>query len=871
MDDERKSDLLIRAAAIYSRVVAEPGASGPVALRLVAEARAAGDVESLIMALRAGAWVYRTRMAYDRARAFLDEAGRTARRHHLKVRLGEVLVTRGVLNEELGRMRAAQRDFDQAADLVSPEMSAELASQQGALHQNMGRLAEAGQTYRRLLSSADLAPEVRTRAANNLALIAAQRGRLAAALGWLDQAAAAAEHVGPAYVAIVAETRASVMVQAGMVTEGLAGFEEASRLWEAAGLSLAELHAEYADALMELRLLAEAGEQAHLAVELLERRGVHLMAAEAQLRAARLALLQGHARAAARIAEETARRMRAQRRRSWAARADLIAVDARFQTTESLPIDLQTARRAAIALEGLGMPLTAVEAYLSAGRIGLAFGRIVAARNALGRAHELSRRAPVLVRLKGRIAAALAARLGQQDGTVLRHSRAGLQDLARHRAALASRELRALASGHGAELGRLGLEALVRSGSPARVFDWMERTRAAALSAVELPIVEEVQEELAALRAVHAAILDARRETGREPTDLLARQTDLEARIRRATWARQSSIIARAERASTQELRRLLDGQMLVEYDILDGQVLAAVLEPRRTRLVELGSVETVRFEVSALLFALRRLARPRSARSTATARDNAAAALRRLAGMLVDPLQLPDHDGLVVVPVGDLQRIPWSAVHALPVSIAPSASIWARSARSVGGRREVVLVAGPDVPGGANEVEVLRGLYPRSAVLLPPASTVHAVTAALTGAGLAHLACHGRVRADNPIFSALLLSDGPLAVHELDDRGAVPHRIVLASCESGSEVAYEGNETLGFVSSLLARGTAGLVASAVVVPDWDIVPLMCALHERVQRGDTLAVALHAARATVDQDDPASFVCWCAFNAFGAA
>jgi CHAT domain-containing protein len=115
-----------------------------------------------------------------------------------------------------------------------------------------------------------------------------------------------------------------------------------------------------------------------------------------------------------------------------------------------------------------------------------------------------------------------------------------------------------------------------------------------------------------------------------------------------------------------------------------------------------------------------------------------------------------------------------------------------------------------------------------------------------------------------------MLLSDGHLTVQEFDQRGIAPYRIVLAACESGSDVLVEGNETLGFVSTLIARGTAGLIASSVVVPDWDVVPLMCELHAGVLRGDTLAQALHHARATVDTEDPTAFVSWCAFNAFGA-
>jgi hypothetical protein len=44
----------------------------------------------------------------------------------------------------------------------------------------------------------------------------------------------------------------------------------------------------------------------------------------------------------------------------------------------------------------------------------------------------------------------------------------------------------------------------------------------------------------------------------------------------------------------------------------------------------------------------------------------------------------------------------------------------------------------------------------------------------------------------------------------------------------------------------------------------------MRALHAAVRRGATLAQALHAARGTVDRQDPASFVSWCAFSAYGA-
>ena len=141
----------------------------------------------------------------------------------------------------------------------------------------------------------------------------------------------------------------------------------------------------------------------------------------------------------------------------------------------------------------------------------------------------------------------------------------------------------------------------------------------------------------------------------------------------------------------------------------------------------------------------------------------------------------------------------------------------------------------------------------------------------ALAGAALVHLACHGRLRSDNPMFSALLLSNGPLTVHELDLRGIAPHRMILAACDSAADTSYEGDELVGFVSALMARGTAGLVASSIMVPDLEAVALMCSLHELVQGDAPLAEALHGARSRIDRNDPRGFVNWCAFTAFGGA
>ena len=164
-----------------------------------------------------------------------------------------------------------------------------------------------------------------------------------------------------------------------------------------------------------------------------------------------------------------------------------------------------------------------------------------------------------------------------------------------------------------------------------------------------------------------------------------------------------------------------------------------------------------------------------------------------------------------------------------------------------------------------------LSGLHPGAVVLEPPDSAAMTVARASVRADLTHLAAHGSARADNPMFSSVLLADGPVTVQELQQTTVAPRRLVLASCHSGADVAYAGGETLGFVTAMLAQGTAGVVASIAAVPDVEAVDLMVALHTHLRGGATMARALHAARAQIDRSTPGGFVNWCTFSAHGAA
>ena len=867
--DAQSENLVLEAEAAYNGVVRDPARYADQIPILIARTRAAGNTEALVVALRAQAWARHAVLDNAAAKHLLDQAARLAHREGLSERLGDVLVTRAVALHELGRRAEARRDLARAELLVHGERRPEINLQLAVLEYNAGRVRAAVALYQRVLAAPFCPPDVWVKAANNLAVAYTQLGRPRTALEVLERAAVLAKDQSPQLVAIITNNQAWSSFHAGEVVESLRLFERAGRLYAAAGVPLSEHYLDYADALVDLRLLEEALSVARSAAAEFESHGARLMAAEARLRCAQLSLSLGNAKAAQADVDVALAEFRRQRRTAWTARATVAAVEVAAAGAGSQPDGLRRLGRAAGTLQRLGLRADAVAAHLAAGRAALATAPRTARRH-LRSAARLARGQGLLVRLRGHLAQALEATTGRDSSAVLRHCRTGLADLARHRAALPSMELRMLASGHGVELGQLGLRELLRDAPPARLFSWMELTRAASLLFVEQP-VGAVEEELNALRAVEHELRSARREEGREPVGLLARRARLEARIRRTAWTGQHGVAATDELVGMGELRSLLDGRYLAEYAAVGHMLVAVVIGPRGARLVKLGLAEPVYRETSMLLFALRRLLR--GGQSGAQARQRAEFSLARLRQALVMPLGVGGDVPLVVVPSGPLHRVPWSGLHTGEICVVPSATFWASSRRAAASPdgTGLALVAGPGLPGAMAEVQEVHRARPQSGLLLPPDSTVRATLNLISHAELAHIACHGLLRSDNPLFSSLLLSDGPLTLYEVLASGVVPRRVVLAACESGVEHSYAGGEVLGFVGALMARGTAGVVASTIPLPDGASVPLMTSLHRNVAAGESLPEALWKARAGADLERAEDYAAWAGVTAYGAA
>jgi CHAT domain-containing protein len=178
------------------------------------------------------------------------------------------------------------------------------------------------------------------------------------------------------------------------------------------------------------------------------------------------------------------------------------------------------------------------------------------------------------------------------------------------------------------------------------------------------------------------------------------------------------------------------------------------------------------------------------------------------------------------------------------------------------------VVVAGPGLPGAGAEAAAVAALYGTGA-LTGTGATVEHVLKMLAGSDVAHLATHGTISRDHPLFSALMLADGPLTGYDLERLQPVPGLVVLAGCDTGRNTVRAGDELLGLTATLLERGAQQVVASVVAVPDAATALLMTALHRGLIAGGTAAQALAAAQAQVvgdGRDDgalaaAAGFVC----------
>lgn len=758
--------------------------------------------------------------AVDRLDAVLERAGLSPRTR------GIARSQRGLLMARGGNSTEALRDFTDALAVIGddPVLAGRAYLNRGNLHMQNGELAKARDDFTAVLGVLET-PEVDSnydKARFNLAYTDQLSGDLVAAMRAIDDVEPRLANLGPLYQATIQQTRAEILIAAGLLRQGEQQLHEAARAYGSRRLSLFQ--------------------------------------GETELVRAR-ALLGHDPRAARSVARQAARRFRSHGSDVWALRAEAVATMAAVRSggrSASLvdEIDglLPGLRRERLSVDAANVELHACRVLIRRGDLDAAAARL--------RRVRLSESAPIGARLLHHEVAADLERARGRRARSFTRLRQGLSELHAWQSSFGSLDLQSGVVGHGRQLAIDGLRMAVADGRPEVFLEWSERARALAsrIIPVRPPADERVSADLSELRWLQSMTPDPRSAEGR-------RMAELQDSIRQRAWYGDGSRQV-AEPIGLDALQDSLgDGRALVAYVTTPDTVAALVATPGSAVVVDLGSRERLDAQLGGLFPDLDMAASELPEPFAGPVRRQLASRLGELADLLVTPLLEAIGDrGLVLTPSGVLAGVPWGLLPGLQgrsVTVAQSATSWQLRQSSPPRMANAGFVAGPRVARAQAEVTAAARLWAGSTVLTGADATAAAVTGVAGSVDVLHLSAHGRHSSENPLFSGVELVDGPWFGYDIDQLTRVPDVVLLSACEVGrSEVRY-GEELIGMTAAWQHAGARTVIASAAAVNDDAAHDVLLGVHRGLRAGLDPAAALAAALPPPDEGTPpAPFVCF---------
>ena len=263
----------------------------------------------------------------------------------------------------------------------------------------------------------------------------------------------------------------------------------------------------------------------------------------------------------------------------------------------------------------------------------------------------------------------------------------------------------------------------------------------------------------------------------------------------------------------------------------------------------------------------------------------------RALYDELIRPIASQLHGDITIVPDGFLWNVPFDALitpshkflieeHAL--AFAPSVRMLdaaSRHRRTSSAARELLAVGDPYVssstrnkaavyrdlslaalPDAAREAREVATLY-GGTVLTHASARESAVKELAPGYRILHLATHGFVDDESPLYSALVLAsapsdrdDGLLEMREVRDLDLHADLIVLSACDTARGTVYPGEGVIGLSWAFLTSGCPTTVVSQWNVESRSTSTLMIDFHRRLLAGDNVETALRRAKLALMHD-----------------
>jgi CHAT domain-containing protein len=306
--------------------------------------------------------------------------------------------------------------------------------------------------------------------------------------------------------------------------------------------------------------------------------------------------------------------------------------------------------------------------------------------------------------------------------------------------------------------------------------------------------------------------------------------------------------------------RYLPPDTVLLEYFVIRGTLVAFVVTADAVQARPLAcTLSQVRRQYQLLQVNLNLT--PHSAPAQVNAlRLNARGLLHQLHQLLLAPLldDLRPYRKFIIVPHDVLHYLPFHAfydgahylVEQHEISYLPGASLL-RDCRETKPATTGAFIYGHSwygkLPNAVNEAGAIASLFGATAhteEAFQPAQ----LQSLLGDRRLIHFATHSDFRADNPLFSGLVVGDGWLTTLDVFNLRLRASLVTLSGCQTGRNVLRGSDELIGLMRAFLSAGAASLVLSLWAVEDQATAYWMETFYRNLAAGSTKGAALRAAQ-----------------------
>jgi len=241
-------------------------------------------------------------------------------------------------------------------------------------------------------------------------------------------------------------------------------------------------------------------------------------------------------------------------------------------------------------------------------------------------------------------------------------------------------------------------------------------------------------------------------------------------------------------------------------------------------------------------------------------------------------PLEVSEQQKrILILPEGKISNLPWQAIecdntplglrHDIVISPSLRHHRHARKMRIRSRKIEAFVGSTSGLRNCRKELTALAGKASDKVTIYDPCRREHWPDDGC--ARIWHYAGHAQLRADNPFYSSLSLTDGPLFAADFRLKKCRVWLVTLAACRTGQQSVLPGEESSGLVRSLLEMGARNVVGSHWAVSDKSTAFWMSNFYDLILSGQPVGQAVRQAAMQVREQYPSAYD-WAAFSVFGA-